>query len=705
MKNPEKTCLKRNRNVRFFAVALLTIFLSTELLAAPSDLDLRFGVNGIVVTPIDDSSAINSPLSMLVQPDRKIVVSGFSVIYDEDCECQVPTRFFYIRYFPSGVLDPSFGTNGKEVTAITLDSGLLGVDIALQPDGKIVAVGSNNYRDFAINRYNSDGSLDTSFGTAGQVVTSMVDFQDIATKVEIQPDGKIVVAGLYNSNGVGYAVARYNPNGSLDTTFGTEGKVITPMGTFGLPNLGALLLQPDGKIIAVGDSNSGNTYNLVRYNADGSLDSSFGSNGIVSHGLSGYSVYRYHDAALQPDGKIIGAGAASNQTVVLRYNANGSRDMGFGNQNGIFVSDFFLYVGKSIALQTDGKIAAFGYKSTNGGRTTFAVERLNAIGTPDTAFGNNGIVLTPAGSSGSEAWTGAVQADGKILALGTAYTPTGTHIAIVRYLGDSIASRPARFDFDGDGRSDVSVFRPSGSIWYLNRSTAGFSATQFGLSTDDITAGDFDGDGKTDIAVYRDGVWWWINSSNNVVSAVQFGSSGDVPVIGNFTGDPRDELAVYRSGTWWTYDISRDQTTEVQFGLPADRPVSGDYDGDGRADQAVYRNGEWHINRSSLGYIVARFGLPTDIPVPADYDGDGKTDTAVYRSGTWYLSRSTGGMSALQFGSAADIPTPADYDGDGRTDIAVYRNGTWYILKSSNGSIDYQQFGLSTDIPISGVHQ
>jgi len=122
-------------------------------------------------------------------------------------------------------------------------------------------------------------------------------------------------------------------------------------------------------------------------------------------------------------------------------------------------------------------------------------------------------------------------------------------------------------------------------------------------------------------------------------------------------------------------------------------------------DQAVYRNGEWHINRSSLGYIVARFGLPADIPVPADYDGDGKTDTAVYRSGTWYLSRSTGGMSALQFGSAADIPTPADYDGDGRTDIAVYRNGTWYILKSSNGSIDYQQFGLSTDIPISGVYQ
>ena len=258
-------------------------------------------------------------------------------------------------------------------------------------------------------------------------------------------------------------------------------------------------------------------------------------------------------------------------------------------------------------------------------------------------------------------------------------------------------------DFDGDGRADISVFRPSDRVWYLNQSTAGFSATQFGLSTDKITPADFDGDGKTDIAVFRDGTWYLLRSTAGF-GQIQFGQAGDIPVSADFDGDGRAELAVYRGGTWWIYNLTNNQTNVVNFGLATDKPVPADYDGDGRADQAVYRgSGEWHLNRSSQGYAVVNFGLSTDKPVIGDYDGDGKTDQAVYRDGTWYLLRSQAGFTSFQFGLATDIPAPADYDGDSRTDIAVYRNGAWYIRQSSNGNNSYQQFGLASDIPVSGV--
>ena len=260
-----------------------------------------------------------------------------------------------------------------------------------------------------------------------------------------------------------------------------------------------------------------------------------------------------------------------------------------------------------------------------------------------------------------------------------------------------------RFDFDGDGTADISVFRPSDRTWYLNRSTQGFAAVQFGLSTDKITPADYDGDGKTDIAVFRDGVWYWIGSLNNQFNAFQFGLSGDIPVPDDFTGDGRAELAVYRGGSWFTLNLSNNQFQAVQFGLSTDKPVVGDYDGDSRADFAVYRDGNWYLLRSSQGFAAVLFGLPSDKPVPADFDGDGKTDLAVYRDGTWYVLQSLQGFTAFQFGIASDTPAPADYDGDGRTDAAVYRDGTWYLRQSTN-EFAAQQFGLPNDKPIPTVY-
>jgi Tol biopolymer transport system component len=263
------------------------------------------------------------------------------------------------------------------------------------------------------------------------------------------------------------------------------------------------------------------------------------------------------------------------------------------------------------------------------------------------------------------------------------------------------AQRRTPFDFDGDGRADISVFRPADGVWYLLRSQAGFAAAQFGISTDKIVPADYDGDGKTDIAVYRNGIWYWLNSSNGAFNAVQFGIADDVPQPADFDGDGRAELAVYRGGVWFVLNLANGQFSAFQFGVATDKPVVGDYDGDGKADYTVYRpaDGVWYMQRSQAGFGAVQFGIAADKPVPADYDGDGKTDQAVYRDGTWYLNRSRDGFAAAQFGLAADLPAPADYDGDGKTDLAVYRNNIWYLQQTTSGFAGVQ-FGTANDRPV-----
>lgn len=282
---------------------------------------------------------------------------------------------------------------------------------------------------------------------------------------------------------------------------------------------------------------------------------------------------------------------------------------------------------------------------------------------------------------------------------------------------DVVATRvnKAQFDFDSDGKTDISVFRNGN--WYKNLSSNGnFEATAFGLTTDKITPADFDGDNKTDIAVYRpsNGTWYILRSSDSTFNAVQFGAAEDIPVPNDFDGDGRADIAVFRpsNGSWYQLSSLTNQFSGQQFGTNGDKPLVGDFDGDGIGDLAVFRpsNGVWYSMRSAdNSFIGISFGLADDIPVPADYDGDGKTDISVFRKGSnagsqanFYVLRSSdSGFQAAQFGTFGDIPVAGDYDGDGRADYAVFRPsaGNWYILGTTSGFSGFN-FGLNGDKPI-----
>ncbi|MBS1796433.1 MAG: VCBS repeat-containing protein [Acidobacteria bacterium] len=265
-------------------------------------------------------------------------------------------------------------------------------------------------------------------------------------------------------------------------------------------------------------------------------------------------------------------------------------------------------------------------------------------------------------------------------------------------------------DFDGDKKSDFSVYTPASGTWSVEKSSdSSFSQINFGLAGDLLVTGDYDGDGKSDYAVFRPGSGtWYILGSSTGFRANQFGVSGDVPVAADYDADGKTDIAVFRPSTNVWYIAQSTLGIRIQqWGSAGDKALTGDYEGDGKADIAVFRpsTGVWYILPSSSSIpIIAQWGVSTDKPVAGDFDGDGKYDLAVYRpsEGNWYiLNTFTGSLAVYRFGLSTDSPIPADYDGDGKTDIAVFRasGNVWYRLNSSDAAFSARQFGQTGDLP------
>ena len=271
--------------------------------------------------------------------------------------------------------------------------------------------------------------------------------------------------------------------------------------------------------------------------------------------------------------------------------------------------------------------------------------------------------------------------------------------------------RAAPFDFDGDGKTDISIFRSSLGQWWLNRSSSGQTvAAQFGNSSDKLVPADFTGDGRADIAIFRPstGEWFILRSEDGSFFSFPFGTSGDLPVASDFDGDGKADPGVFRpSNATWFISKSTGGTIITTFGAAGDMPVTADYDGDGKSDIAIYRPapGEWWINRSSTGQTIAfQFGSSADKPVQGDYTGDGKADAAIWRTSTgeWFVLRSEdNSYFSAPFGTNGDKPSPGDYDGDGKFDFAVFRpsSSTWFVNRSTAGIL-IANFGTTGDVSV-----
>jgi uncharacterized delta-60 repeat protein len=478
------------------AATVVSVVFSAGAQAAPGDLDPTFSGDGKQTT--DLPLGLSNAAATVLQPDGKIIAVGTDRAHDSAALARYNTDgsldttfsgdgkqrtrgfsatgvalqsngkivavgggFTLARYNPDGSLDPSFSGDGLQTTPFAYSSVAA---VAIQDDGKIVVVGGTGgegrFRDFAIARYNPNGSLDTSFSGDGKQRTDLGG-SDAAEAVVLQDDGKIVVAGAYGGSGR-FALARYNPNGALDPSFSGDGKTVTAFGSGGARGVA---LQPDGKIVAVGGTGGyreSQDFALARYKTDGSLDTSFSHNGLQNTNIE--DVDAANGIAIQPDGKIVAVGHADVLTVdspdfpvsgdfaLARYNTDGSLDTSFSD-NGKQTTDFFgvrFDSAAAVALQDDGGIVAVG-QAHRGGGTDFGLARYDTDGSLDLGFSGDGKQTTGFGGIGDRANGVAIQADGKIVAVGHAggdFSDAPGDFGLARYNPDGSLDH----SFSGDGR-------------------------------------------------------------------------------------------------------------------------------------------------------------------------------------------------------------------------------------------------------------
>jgi uncharacterized delta-60 repeat protein len=610
--------------------------------------------------------------------------------------------------------------------------------MALQPDQKILIGGKfttvNGTPAKRLARLNTDGTLDTGF-----VPDTLITNNTFVSSIQVLADGKILVAGDFGPVGsptdfISRRVLRLNADGSLDSTLTSQPRVFLPSSE----ERDLARQSPNGKIWLCGNSNSTpelGPARLARFNNDGSVDTAFVPIGI---GFGGGC----EDLEIMPDGKTLIAALFNNSngepTVygqprpggVARLNADDTLDTGFalatfGQNVGVTIND--------LQPRPNGNIY-FGYSTNQAPSFPSAFARIDSSGANRTIISpwmGPGVFL----SSGKSMFVGRFagqqtnrfirffsndirdelintvltgdpvaviqQVDGKVLLANTA--------GVLRYSEVPIP-HPAPYDFDGDGKTDVSVFRPSDRYWYTHLSSNGsYAFTNWGLATDKLVAGDYDNDGKADVAVNRGTEWYILRSSDSVFEGRTLGDFGGMPFTSDLDNDGLLDIMIReRNGASVNWKVRFGNGNQTGYGPIegenwTDTVIIGNFVGDLAPEYGYFRDGDWTVQNPIFNGLITHFhwGATGDIPVPGDYDGDSRTDPAVFRpsDGNWYILGSATGYYAIHWGLGTDEPVPGDYDGDGKTDLAVYRNGDWYMLNSTAG-YTAEHWGAPGDLPV-----
>lgn len=617
-------------------------------------LDTTFSDDGIARVSFDANSG-GSASAVAIQADGKIVVDGTSGY----------GSLAIARFNSDGSLDSSFSGDGKQTTSLD-GNGVFGRALAIQPDGKIIATGVARYsdeNDFAIVRYNTDGSLDSTFSGDGiDTAVSFGEFGSSADAVALQADGKIVAGGEVGSSG-GFALARYNTDGSVDATFSGDGEQVTQINGGG--EISGLAVQSNGKIVATGTANySSHLFALARYDADGSLDSTFSGDGIQTADFDPAGTDDYAAAVLlQADSKIVVVGTthvdpseddSANDFALARFSSNGSLDVGFSG-DGKETTDFGPRVANlseafDVATQSDGKTIAVG---TNG--DGFAVARYNANGSLDGSFSGDGKLTDP---SLGVAWAAAVQPDGKILVAGSSGFPDYGAV-VVRYNADGSLDTT----FSGDGKATNGVFgnardlalQPDGKIvivgsYYVN-DQYDFAVARFNSNGAADTT--FSGDGTETADFFGE---------DDEAKAVAVQPDGKVVVAGNSTDD--EGLAVARFNVGGTLDST--------------------FSGDGRFASAF---GGWDAGATGVaiqpdGKIVLGGGWG-----PYIYEAflAGRLTTA----GAWDPSFSGDGIAEADFGASGEAANDLVLQDDGKIVLGGDADARFALARfDSTGNLD-----------------
>ena len=593
------------------------------------------------------------------------------------------------------------------------------------------------------------GGLDNSLDGNGKLATDFNNGVDTATDVLIQPDGKIVVAGIGNTPNTFTntpVVARYNVNGSLDTTFGGgDGRVVLTTGTC----LKALLARDSIGRIMVATCSWGPTtpynFHLYRLTSGGDLDTTFSTDGRAEINFLSEN-FALGDVIVDSQGRIIVVGGTSGSVigqtppsdwVIWRFTTGGSLDTGF-NGDGVVTTDFGGNLSEyavGVAMLPNGKMIVGG--NANPGTQDFALALYTTNGSLDTSWGGgDGKVVTDL-SSQDIASTMKLDPAGKIVLAGRSQGPVGPVPTIMRYNADGSPDNT----FDGDGivqdSSLVTIqsfaiqfdgkivvvgrkLNATNDFFVARRNANGSPDTSFGNGgavTTDMNNGS-DDDGKA-VAIQLDRRIVVVGSTLNTAAGstknfcVARYLPTNVPYQApfDFDGDGKSDYGIFRpgAGQWWINRSSNSSTPVYGFGSSTDRIAPADFTGDGKTDIALFRpsTGQWFILRSeNSSFYAFPFGTTGDIPVPGDYDGDGEADAAVFRpsNSTWFISQSSGAPTRIeQFGINGDQPVVADYDEDGKADVAIFRPGPreWWIQRSTAGLLALQ-FGNTGDKPVQG---